>query len=115
MKVEINTLPEFDKRFKRLAKKYKSIADDLESLMDSLEKDPMYGTPLGFGGAHKIRMAILSKGAGKSGGARVISFTLTVKEPDEYLVTLLTIYDKSEMENVADNYIKDLVSQVAKA
>jgi hypothetical protein len=42
-------------------------------------------------------MAIGSKGKGKSGGARVL--------------TLLTIYDKEEIDNVSDNYIKWLVSE----
>jgi hypothetical protein len=54
-------------------------------------------------------MAIGSKGKGKSGGARVL--TLTILVSDDADVTLLTIYDKEEIDNVSDNYIKWLVSE----
>ena len=54
-------------------------------------------------------MAISSKGKGKSGGARVL--TLTVLVTGDADVTLLTIYDKEEISNVSDEYIKWLVSE----
>ena len=57
----------------------------------------------------KIRMPIASKGKGKSGGARVL--TLNVFVSDDAEVTLLTIYDKNEIENVSDEYIQWLVSE----
>ncbi len=53
-------------------------------------------------------MAIKSKGKGKSGGARIITFNVEEKE-DTINVTLLTIYDKSEIESVSDNFIAYLV------
>ncbi len=61
---------------------------------------------------YKNRMAIASKGKGKSGGARVL--TLTVLVSDDADVTLLTIYDKGEIENVSDEYIKWLISETGK-
>lgn len=112
MRVEIKTISEFDRRLKRLAKKYKSIASDYSRLLDSLEQDPFQGVSLGMGGTHKVRMAVMSKGGGKSGGARVITYVVTPSAPDEYSVTLLTIYDKGEMENVRDEYIKSLLSNI---
>ena len=60
----------------------------------------------------KIRMAIGSKGKGKSGGARVLTLTILVSEDAD--VTLLTIYDKEEIDNVTDSYIKWLVSKAKK-
>ena len=108
MKVSINTIPEFDRRAKRLAKKYKSLKSDLQQLVNTLRQTPTLGTDLGAG-IYKIRLAIASKGRGKSGGGRVISFTVKVAEPDCYDVTLLTIYDKSEISNVTDAYIKELL------
>lgn len=80
--------------------------------MDSLEQDPLQGVSLGMGGTHKVRMAIMSKGGGKSGGARVITYVVTPFSSDEYSVTLLTIHDKGEMENVRDEYIKSLLSNI---
>jgi len=43
-------------------------------------------------------MAIASKGKGKSGGARVVSY-LQVKKNS---VFLLSIYDKAELESISD-------------
>ena len=57
-------------------------------------------------------MAISSKGKGKSGGARVLTLTMLVSGDAD--VTLLTIYDKNEIENVSDKYIRWLVSETEK-
>ena len=102
---------EFKRQFRRLKKKYQSLTDDLEDFQKELIKNPLQGSDLG-GGVRKIRMAIASKGKGKSGGARVL--TLTVLVSDDADVTLLTIYDKSEIENVSDEYIKWLISATGK-
>ncbi|MBQ9214516.1 MAG: type II toxin-antitoxin system RelE/ParE family toxin [Bacteroidales bacterium] len=102
---------EFKRNFKRLAKKYKSLPMDYLSLSSSLKENPFQGVELG-GGVRKIRMAITSKGSGKSGGARVL--TLNVLVSDDAKVTLLTIYDKSEIDNVSDEYIKWLVAEANK-
>ena len=111
MKVKVIPSPEFNRRFKRLAKKYRSLPTDYLTLSDELKQNPFQGESLG-GGVRKIRMAIGSKGKGKSGGARVL--TLTILVSDDADVTLLTIYDKEEIDNVSDNYIKWLVSEAKK-
>lgn len=111
MNVEITLHDEFKRQFKRLKKKYHSLTDDLEKLQQDIKADPFQGVSLG-GGVHKIRMAIGSKGKGSSGGARVL--TLAVLISDNADVTLLTIYDKEEIDNVSDNYIKWLVSEAKK-
>lgn len=110
MEVTIKTIPEFDRRAKRLAKKYRSLKTDLQQLITTLRQAPTHGTELGEG-VYKIRLAIASKGNGKSGGGRVITYTVKVAEPDNYEVTLLTIYDKSEISNVTDAYTKELIRQ----
>lgn len=111
MKVTISTTDEFDRCARRLAKKYKSLKDDLRSFQQEMMENPLMGTDLGRG-VRKIRMAIGSKGKGKSGGARVL--TLTVLVSDDADVTLLTIYDKDEIDNVSDEYIRWLVSEAGK-
>ena len=108
MNVSITTLDEFEKQARRLSKKYKSLKDDLANLQNELLENPFQGDDLG-GGVRKIRMAINSKGKGKSGGARVL--TLNVLVSDDANVTLLTIYDKNEIDNVSDQYIMWLVKQ----
>jgi hypothetical protein len=57
-------------------------------------------------------MAIASKGKGKSGGARVLTYNIQQQSDDEVLITLMTIYDKSDIPNVSDAYIRSLVQQI---
>ena len=111
MKVTISTIDEFDRRARRLAKKYKSLKDDLRTFQQEIMQNPLMGIDLGRG-VRKIRMAITSKGKGKSGGARVLTLTVLVSEDAD--VTLLTIYDKDEIDNVSDEYIRWLVSEAGK-
>lgn len=110
MKVEITLGEEFKRQFKQLAKKYHSLTNDLIVFKAELTKNPLQGDDLGRG-IRKIRMAISSKGRGKSGGARVLTLNVLVNEMDTTNVVLLTIYDKNEIDNVSDNYIKWLVEQ----
>ena len=106
MNVKLIPSEEFLCRLKHLAKKYKSMGDDYRALKESLLKNPFQGADLGHG-VYKVRMSIASKGKGKSGGARVLTLVMLVSEDAE--VTLLTIYDKSEISNVSDSYIQTLI------
>ncbi|MBQ1697399.1 MAG: type II toxin-antitoxin system RelE/ParE family toxin [Bacteroidales bacterium] len=107
MNCNIITTKGFAKQLKRLAKRYKSIKDDVRSLVDELIEEPFSGISLGQN-IYKIRMPISSKGGGKSGGARVIYHTVII-EKNGADITLLTIYDKSEQENISDTDIKKLI------
>lgn len=109
MKVDISLHNEFKRQFRRLNKKYRSLIDDLETLQSDLKENPFLGVSLD-GGVRKVRMAISSKGKGKSGGARVLTLTILVTGDAD--VTLLTIYDKDEISNVSDEYIMELVREV---
>ena len=111
MKVTIDYLDEFARGAKALRKKYPSFESDYETFLDELEKNPFSGESLGQH-TYKNRMAIASKGKGKSGGARVLTLNVLVSEENE--VTLLTIYDKNEIDNVSDEYIRWLISEVRK-
>lgn len=70
MKFEFVESIVFAKELKRLAKKHKSLKKDIISLKRELEENPETGVNIGSG-FRKIRLAITSKGKGKSGGARV--------------------------------------------
>lgn len=106
MKVTIIPSDEFSRQFKRLAKKYKSLGKDYLDFRKEIADNPFQGANLG-NGIHKVRMSIASKGKGKSGGARVLTLVMLVSNDAE--VTLLTIYDKGEISNVSDSYIKQLI------
>ena len=66
MNCKVRPTSYFLKEVKRLSKRYKSLKDDLDGLVASLHENPLQGVDLG-GGLHKVRMAITSKGKGKSG------------------------------------------------
>lgn len=57
-------------------------------------------------------MTIASKGKGKSGGARVITYNVQKQTTDKVLITLMSIYDKSEIDNVSDAYLRQLVQSI---
>ncbi len=79
MNYRIGVSATFKKNIKHLGKRYPSIVDDYAHLLEELEANPNLGTDLG-GGLRKIRMSIASKGLGKSGGARVITFSVIMRE-----------------------------------
>ncbi|HIZ32386.1 MAG TPA: type II toxin-antitoxin system RelE/ParE family toxin [Candidatus Bacteroides merdigallinarum] len=110
MNYKIEATEKFKKELKRLGKKYRSMKEDYAQLLASLEEYPTQGADLG-GGVRKVRMAITSKGKGKSGGARVITLTVLVTATDTDL-WLLTIYDKSERESISDQEIQELREQI---
>lgn len=111
MRVTFDYLPEFERGAKALRKKYPSFESDYDTFLDELEKNPFSGESLGQH-TYKNRMTIASKGKGKSGGARVITYNLQKQSDDEVLITLMTIYDKSDMENVTDAYLRSLIQQI---
>jgi hypothetical protein len=92
---------------KRLVKKYPSLKSDFALLLDSLAEQPGQGIAIGRN-CYKIRLAITSKGKGKSGGARVITNFVWA----ENTVFLLTIYDKAEQASLSDKEIKELLKLV---
>ena len=107
MKYKLKFQRTFEKEAKRLGKRYVSMKTDIASLSEELLVNPRLGTDLG-GGLRKIRMAITSKGKGKSGGARVISFTVVVAV-EENEINLLYIYDKVERSSISKKEIEELL------
>jgi hypothetical protein len=107
MSFKIEASEKFTRELKRLAKKYPSLKGDIGELISSLSTDPSQGTPLGQN-CFKIRLAIKSKGKGKSGGARVVTFIVLLAKK----VVLLSLYDKSEKENITDEELRSLIESV---
>jgi mRNA-degrading endonuclease RelE of RelBE toxin-antitoxin system len=104
MSYRVIALPRFRKDIKFLAKKYPSIKNDYSRLIETLAKNPQQGISIG-NNCFKIRLSIESKGKGKSGGARVITYVQVTKTT----VYLLTIYDKSKQENITEKELSDLL------
>lgn len=115
MKVIVRITANFKSEAKPLLKKYKSLSSDLQKLEKELQENPRLGTPLGQN-SYKIRLKISSKNKGKSGGARVISLVdstlvglVEQTSSDVITVNLLSVYDKSEVANITDKELKDLI------
>jgi mRNA-degrading endonuclease RelE of RelBE toxin-antitoxin system len=116
----------FEKEIKRLVKKYPSLKNEFAKLISTLNDRPEYGTHIGHN-CYKIRLGISSKGKGKRGGARIVTHLFlsidkieetAVEETFPYSTTsilpqlqvyLLTIYDKSEKEDLKPNELKEII------
>ncbi len=109
MSYKIRTLDYFNVAAKRLAKKYSSFKKDLETFAEELQKNPLQGVELSPG-IRKIRMTIKSKGKGKSGGARVITYNLITREQDGEIVLML-IYDKEDTSSVKVEVLKQILKE----
>jgi len=109
MSYKVKTTDVFEKQAKRLVKKYVSLKNELLQLVKELKENPEHGTAIGKS-CFKIRIAIASKGKGKSGGARVIA-NFVVSNSTVYL---LSIYDKSEKENLTDKELTELLEAIPK-
>jgi mRNA-degrading endonuclease RelE of RelBE toxin-antitoxin system len=105
---KIEVTADFEKDLKKIFKKHRSIKKDLAELITSLETNPHQGKPLG-NNCYKIRLAIASKGKGKSGGARVITNIVV----DDTTVYLLTIYDKTNKETLTNKELEELLKSVS--
>ncbi|MBK7505780.1 MAG: type II toxin-antitoxin system RelE/ParE family toxin [Bacteroidetes bacterium] len=104
MSYKIELTDNFKKEAKKLIKKYASLRTEIAELGKELAKKPTIGLHLG-NDIYKIRLAIVSKNKGKSGGARVISFVKIIDET----VYLLSIYNKGEVDSLTDKEIKELI------
>jgi len=107
MSYNVIPIDKFKKEAKRLVKKYPSLKNELSQLNILLLTNPTAGTSLG-NNTYKIRIAIKSKGTGKSVGARVITYLLT--ENNE--IYLLTIYDKGELDTINDNILRKIIKAI---
>ena len=103
MKFKVDTIKNFEREARRLKKNFPSLKGEISELIDNLESDPYIGNPLGKG-FYKIRVAIKSKGKGKRGGGRVITFIKVVAET----VYLVSIYDKSEKADISNEELNEL-------
>lgn len=106
--VEVIVTNTFSKNVKKISKKDKLLHKDLQYLYNLLQENPKSGIFLG-NNAYKIRLKNSSNNKGKSGGYRVISYLYK-----DDVIGLLTIYLKSEKENIFEDEIDSLIVELAK-
>lgn len=105
--IKVKLFDQFKRELKPLAKKFRTLVVELNQLIDELERNPTQGKSLGSG-LYKIRLSSQSKGGGKSGGFRVITYYVETKN-DVETVYLVSIYDKSEFSTVSKTELLKLI------
>ena len=112
MSVEVVISDNFRKEAKKYLKKFRSLKEELLDFEKSLHENPKQGTKL-TDTTYKVRLASKSKGKGKSGGFRIITYLVEIVENEDIenqvIVTLLSIYDKSETSTLSESDITSLI------
>lgn len=96
----------FLKEAKHLSKKFKLLKSDLKQAVDEIETKYDLGVYLGFN-LFKKRVKNSSIPTGKSGGFRVI-----VYQQIEDKIVLISIYSKTEKENLTDEELSKLLKEI---
>ncbi|HYV92619.1 MAG TPA: type II toxin-antitoxin system RelE/ParE family toxin [Chitinophagales bacterium] len=110
MSNKIFTIPLFDSKYKKFLRKFPSLPDEMKELQSQLLGNPFQGANYGSG-IYKIRVASKSKGRGKSGGFRVITYLID-KRPTGIEIYLITIFDKSEESTLTKEEVKKIIKRV---
>ena len=100
----------FLKKAKRLVKKYHSLENSINKLQQDLIKNPRQGDSYGSN-IYKIRLADESKGKGKSGGFRVVTY-LIQQNKESTNIYLITIFDKSEEASIDKKDILEIIKTI---
>lgn len=118
MSYRIIAVPSFSRDAKRLSKKYASLKGELQTLQSDLLQNPRVGTLIREN-TYKIRLAVKSKGKGKSGGLRIITHVFEIEievaeneKEQRTTIVLVAIYDKSEMDNLPDKELRELIEGI---
>jgi hypothetical protein len=107
MNFSINFTHHFENKFKRYRKKFPSLDTDLKTFVKDLPETK--GKALGEG-FYKYRLAVKSKTQGKRSGFRIITFEVLVVF-NEKIVTLITLYDKSEQASITKKEILSILKR----
>jgi len=110
-KVSIRFSDEFEEELYKLSKRFRRIRSDIQSIADPLQQGDFVGARIaGISEGYivfKVRVRNRDIQKGKSAGYRLI---YQVKSPT--CVVLLTIYSKSDREDISANEIRDILTEV---
>jgi mRNA-degrading endonuclease RelE of RelBE toxin-antitoxin system len=108
--IQVDATAKFQKKMKSLEKKYRNINDDVRPIVEllatgefELPGDRISGLDLEI---YKVRVKNRNNQKGKSGGYRLIYYVKTIDR-----VILVTIYTKSEQEDIDKNEIEDILAE----
>ena len=107
--IDISLTPEFKSNLKKLAKRYRNIRLDIQSIIEELQKGNFLGDRLsGYSDQfiYKVRVKNTNIKKGKSAGYRLIYLL-----ESETTILLLTIYSKSDQEDITVNEVQAIVDE----
>ncbi|MEH2333573.1 type II toxin-antitoxin system RelE/ParE family toxin [Nostoc sp.] len=100
---------EFEQELYRLSKRYRNIRSDVQPIIEQLQQGNIVGDRIaGIGEeyvVYKLRVRNSSIQKGKSAGYRLIYQVESLTS-----ILLLTIYSKSDREDIGANEIRDIVA-----
>jgi mRNA-degrading endonuclease RelE of RelBE toxin-antitoxin system len=106
--VSIDLTPEYKQNLRVLSKRFRNIRSDVQPIIEQLEQGNILGDRIGGIGedyiVYKLRVRNSNIQKGKSAGYR---FIYQVESPTSIL--LLTIYSKSDRDDIAASEIQDIV------
>jgi mRNA-degrading endonuclease RelE of RelBE toxin-antitoxin system len=105
----IDLTPEYKQNLRGLAKRFRNIRSDVQPIIEQLQQGNVLGDRIGGIGdecfVYKVRVRNSNIQKGKSAGYRLI---YQVESPTSIL--LLTIYSKSDREDIGANEIRDIMA-----
>ncbi|MBW4501488.1 MAG: type II toxin-antitoxin system RelE/ParE family toxin [Scytonema hyalinum WJT4-NPBG1] len=106
--IQVEVTAKFKRNLRILAKKYRNIRSDIQPIIEELQSGKLPGDQIpGVGYTiFKLRVKNSDIQKGKSGGYRLIYYVKTSTK-----IILITIYSKSEQEDIATEEIQQIVAQ----
>jgi mRNA-degrading endonuclease RelE of RelBE toxin-antitoxin system len=105
----IDLTPEYKQNLRELSKRFRSIRSDVQPIIELLQQGNILGDRIGSIGedyvVYKVRIRNSNIQKGKSAGYRLI-----YQVESSTSILLLTIYSKSDREDIAANEILDIVA-----
>ncbi|GJD17720.1 hypothetical protein RIVM261_026760 [Rivularia sp. IAM M-261] len=109
----IDLAAEFKRNLRDLSKRFRNIRSDVQVIIEQLQQGNILGDRIGDIGeeyvVYKLRVRNSNIKKGKNAGYRLI---YQVESPTSIL--LLTIYSKSDREDIAANEIQDIIASFEK-
>ncbi len=106
--VQVEASAKFQRNLRLLSKRYRNIRSDIQSVIEQLHRGELPGDAVA--GVEytifKVRIKNQDAQRGKSGGYRIIYYVQTSNK-----IILVTIYSKSDQEDVAAEEIRDILKE----
>ena len=106
--IQVIASPVFDRNIRTLLKKYRNVREDIFPIIEQLKNGETPGDQISGirHTVHKLRIRNINNQKGKSGGYRLIYYLKTSTH-----ILLLTLYSKSEQDDVAAEDLREIIEE----